>query len=72
MDLERTSKALQSFRAALVARGGSLVLTAAPTALRAQVDVWGPTASAFRLMRQIKDKFDPKARLNPGRFLGGL
>ena len=72
VDLEQTSKALQSFRAALVARGGSLVLTAAPTALRAQVDVWGPTASAFRLMRQIKNKFDPKARLNPGRFLGGL
>jgi len=72
IDVERTFRALQSFRSALVARGGSLVLSAAPTELRAQIDVWGPTPSAFLLMKQLKDRFDPRARLNPGRFVGGL
>lgn len=46
--------------------------TAAPAAVRKQIDVWGPPPSAFQLIRRIKDRFDPNARLNPGRFVGGL
>jgi glycolate oxidase FAD binding subunit len=72
LDTARTAKALESLRSALTSRGGSLVLTAAPGAIRQQIDVWGPPPSAFQLMRRIKEKFDPTARLNPGRFVGGL
>ena len=72
LDPARTAKALESLRSALTSRGGSLVLTAAPAAVRQQIDVWGPPPSAFQLMRRIKDRFDPDARLNPGRFVGGL
>src|SRR5260370_2460301 len=72
LDAAPTAKALESFRSALIGRGGSLVLTAAPGAIRQQIDVWGPPPSAFQLMRRIKDRFDPDAPLNPGRFVGGL
>ncbi len=72
LDAARTAKALESLRSALTSRGGSLVLTAAPAAIRQPIDVWGPPPSAFQLMRRIKDRFDPNARLNPGRFVGGL
>jgi len=59
-------------RAALVAEGGSLVVEAAPAALRSTVDPWGPLPSAFAIMRRLKQRFDPEGRLNPGRFVGGL
>lgn len=50
---------------------GSLVVTqVAPTLARA-VDVWGPIP-ALSLMRNLKERFDPNAILNPGRFVGGI
>ncbi len=50
---------------------GSLVVTqAAPTLARA-VDIWGPIP-ALSLMRNLKERFDPNAILNPGRFVGGI
>ncbi len=36
------------------------------------IDVWGPTSQPLEIMAQIKEKFDPNAILNPGRFWGGL
>ena len=48
-------------------------LEAAPAAVRAVVDPWGPVEpGAFALMRGLKDEFDAKRVLNPGRFVGGL
>jgi glycolate oxidase FAD binding subunit len=64
--------ALESARAAAVWAGGSLVVDAAPSAIRAGFDAWGPLPSAFAVMRELKQRFDPERRLNPGRFVGGL
>jgi len=64
--------AVAALRARLVAEGGSLVVHAAPPALRALVDVWGPPPPALPLMRAVKTRFDPARRLGPGRFVGGL
>jgi len=55
-------------RSALVDSGGSLVVHSSPVAL----DPWGPLPQAFRLMAELKKRFDPDGRLNPGRFVGGL
>jgi len=52
--------------------GGSLVVTRCPAALKAQVDVWGPTGDDFEVMRKLKAAWDPKGTLSPGRFVGGL
>jgi FAD/FMN-containing dehydrogenase len=36
------------------------------------VDAWGTPPPSFALMRNLKERFDPSNRLNPGRFVGGL
>ncbi|HLI37454.1 MAG TPA: FAD-binding oxidoreductase [Streptosporangiaceae bacterium] len=50
---------------------GSAVVLAAPPAVRAAVDPWGPVP-AIGLMRAVKDQFDPEHRMAPGRFAGGI
>jgi glycolate oxidase FAD binding subunit len=63
--------------AALTAVGGvvpgvaSAVVLCAPKQVRDSVDLWGPVHS-LRLMRAVKDQFDPDHRLAPGRFAGGI
>ena len=51
---------------------GSLVLAAAPAALRARVDPWGDPPPALEVMRRLKRELDPDGRLAPGRFVGGI
>ncbi|MEO1593490.1 MAG: FAD-binding oxidoreductase [Cyanobacteria bacterium J06632_22] len=52
--------------------GGFLTLLQGPVALKQSVDVWGYTGNALQVMSDIKQKFDPKKLLSPGRFVGGL
>ena len=52
--------------------GGNLIVEAAPTALKRQIDVWGPVGRSFELMKAIKTKLDPIGLLNVGRFVGGI
>ena len=51
-------------------RSLSLTVQSAPPELA--LDPWGPTTNAFPIMEQLKLRFDPDRRLNPGRFVGGL
>ncbi|HEX9052096.1 MAG TPA: FAD-binding oxidoreductase [Anaeromyxobacter sp.] len=72
-DAGAAAAAIDAARAALAAMGnGGLVLSAAPAALRARADPWGPPPPAFEVMRRLKAQLDPDARLAPGRFVGGL
>jgi glycolate oxidase FAD binding subunit len=71
-DVAAVTASVTSARAALVAEGGSLVVEAAPPALRAAIDPWGPVPGSFAIMERLKQRFDPDGRLNPGRFVGGL
>ena len=52
--------------------GGHAIIFAAPADAKKNIDVWGPAPPALVLMREIKNQFDPKAVLNPGRFVSGL
>jgi glycolate oxidase FAD binding subunit len=65
-------EALTLARSGAVRLGGSLVLEAAPPSIRGNFDAFGPLPSAFAVMRELKQRFDPEGRLNPGRFVGGL
>lgn len=57
----------------LEAEGGSLIVEAMPVTLKVGFDVWGAIApGALAIMRRIKQEFDPRGILNPGRFVGGL
>jgi len=51
---------------------GHVVMLAAPPDLKEGVDVWGSPPPTLSIMREIKQQFDPKGLLNPGRFVGGI
>jgi glycolate oxidase FAD binding subunit len=51
---------------------GFLTILSAPKAVKEQIDVWGYTGNALPLMRRIKEQFDSKNILSPGRFVGGI
>lgn len=72
-DAAAAAEAVAAARATLRPLGtGALVLLAAPPALRARTDVWGPAPDALEVMRRLKQQLDPEARLAPGRFVGGI
>ena len=53
--------------------GGAVIIERGPRALRERIDPWGAVPPpALAVMRAIKTEFDPRAVLNPGRFVGGL
>jgi glycolate oxidase FAD binding subunit len=60
-------------RAALAPVGGHATLVRAPDALRGAVAVFEPEPPALaRLTRRVKESFDPRAVLNPGRMYAGV
>lgn len=66
---DRVAAILAAVRTVLLARGGSCVVLTAPPAVRGTIDIWGEIPELTRL-RQVKERFDPRRRLAPGRFLG--
>jgi len=52
--------------------GGTLVVIGCDTELKRRIDVFGDPPPAFDLMRRVKQQFDPKGILGPGRFVGRL
>jgi glycolate oxidase FAD binding subunit len=58
---------LEKLRAAMERDGGSLVILGST-----KLDAWGSPGDALPLMRAVKEQFDPKGTLNPGRFVGGI
>jgi glycolate oxidase FAD binding subunit len=40
--------------------------------LRGEIEPWGAAPAAIALMRTIKQRFDPRGTLGPGRFAGGI
>jgi glycolate oxidase FAD binding subunit len=63
---------IAAFRRACAPSGGHVVVEIVRTEVKRDLDVWGYEAPALDLMRRIKHQFDPKALLNPGRFVGGI
>ena len=67
------AKAIERLRAFVDESDGSVVVERGSTALRTSLDPWGPVpAGPLALMRALKQEFDPRGTLNPGRFVGGL
>jgi glycolate oxidase FAD binding subunit len=60
-------------RAALAGRDGHATLIRAPEPVRAAVEVFQPQPAALAaLTARIKDSFDPRRILNPGRMYAGV
>jgi glycolate oxidase FAD binding subunit len=63
----------KAIRAAVAACGGHATLVRAPAAVRARVAVFEPQdAGLAALNKRVKDSFDPKGVLNPGRMWAGV
>jgi len=62
-----------SIRRAVAELGGHATLVRAPVALRASLEVFQPQPSGLAaLTKRVKESFDPKAVLNPGRMWAGV
>ena len=48
------------------------VLLAGESRLRATLEPWGAPPSGFAKMRALKERFDPRGTLAPGRFIGRI
>lgn len=48
---------------------GYLTVLSAPQTLKRQVDAWGYSGNALKTMQALKNQFDPRNILNPGRFI---
>jgi glycolate oxidase FAD binding subunit len=60
-------------RRAVAATGGHATLIRAPAAVRAAADVFAPQdAAVAALTKRVKESFDPKGVLNPGRMWAGI
>jgi glycolate oxidase FAD binding subunit len=73
--LDGAGKALRDVLLAMRQRaeadGGSLVVLRQPAGGE-PLDAWGNAGDALPLMRAVKAQLDPRATLNPGRFVGGI
>jgi glycolate oxidase FAD binding subunit len=58
-------------RNASASLGGALVIERCPTAIKPQVDMWGPPGDDLKMMQKVKQAWDPKGILAPGRVISG-
>lgn len=58
--------------AALRERVPGATLIARGLALDGEIDAWSTLPAAIETMRELKERFDPKATLAPGRYVGGI
>ena len=70
-DPEAVPAFVARLRADAASWSGDVVVLDAPPPIKAALDVWGPVRG-LALMRRIKDEFDPRHLMAPGRFAGGI
>jgi glycolate dehydrogenase FAD-binding subunit len=63
---------VEEMREIWVRRGGHVTLQRAPLTLKQRVSTWDNGGDYLGLVRRVKEKFDPRGGMNPGRFLGGI
>ena len=68
---ENLREALSDLRFELEHTGGSLAALHQPAGAP-RLETWGTPGDALPLMRAVRNQFDPRNTLNPGRFLTGI
>ena len=71
-DAADTASEIVDLRDAVAHLGAHVTVETASPALKAEIDIWGDPGPGIRLMRNVKEAFDPNRTLNPGRYVGGI
>lgn len=71
LKLDDAATLLQALQAA-AGDAGNVVVHRCPAAWKKSLPIWGRPRGDFWLMRQVKDKLDPRRLFNPGRFVDGI
>ena len=71
-DISGIVSTIESLRGAATKLRGALVVERCGPEIKSHVDVWGAPGNDFEIMRKIKQAWDPKGILSPGRFVGSL
>jgi glycolate oxidase FAD binding subunit len=69
---DRTQSILDKARDAVRNLEGSLIIERCPLDAKADFDVWGDVGEPIRIMRGLKEQYDPKGIINPGRYVGRI
>jgi glycolate oxidase FAD binding subunit len=69
---EGSSSLLAEVQGALLGLADTATILAAPPSWKDGIDVWGRLPEGFDVMRSLREQFDPKRTINPGRFAGFL
>ncbi|MFL6058654.1 MAG: FAD-binding oxidoreductase [Rubrobacteraceae bacterium] len=71
-DEDTRARFVEELREIWLRRGGSVTLQKAPLSLKNRVGAWDQGGDYLGLTRRVKEKFDPRGGMNPGRFVGGV
>jgi FAD/FMN-containing dehydrogenase len=52
--------------------GGQMVIERCPVNLKSRFDIWDDVGESLAIMRRMREQYDPRRVLNPGRFVGGI
>lgn len=72
LELENGLEIVSKLRSHCQEKQGYLTILESPTDLKQKLEPWGYSGNALEIMKKIKQKFDPNAILNPGRFVGKI
>jgi glycolate oxidase FAD binding subunit len=64
--------ALWALQTELVRRWGQSVVLSCPTVAKENLPLWGREPAGLAVMRELKERFDPRGILNPGRYVGRI
>jgi len=70
--LEKAAALLGAWRELAARAHGRVIVERCPPAWKSVLSVWGPIGGDAWLMREVKEKFDPRSVFNPGRFYHGI
>lgn len=71
-DAERDGGVLAYAQAAIHKADGRMIVERCPLELKAHIDVWDDVGEPLTIMRRMKEQYDARSILNPGRFAGGI
>jgi glycolate oxidase FAD binding subunit len=63
---------LAEVQSVLLGLAETATILSAPASWKDGIDVWGRLPAGFDVMRSLREQFDPKRTINPGRFAGFL